>query len=300
MTTPPKSLFKYVCPERISILKDLEICFPQPGTFNDPFELRPSIGGFDDGKQIEGFAETALRQRYRKYCLLNDNRWTSFEEFKQDAIRHKAIDIEALKKQGPLFQNRINDEHLRLIDATIGILCLSEIENDVLLWAHYTDSHKGMVIEFDATHPFFSVALNPLSDIGRLVKIKYSPDRPRLNYPYDTEDGSIFLIKSEQWGYEKEWRFIQRLAKRTREKKLPDGTTVYLFALPPAAIKRIVMGCRMEDSVRQSLINEIKRNPFLSHVVVEKAVRDPDRFRLVYKSIQQEPPTGIEFTNSTD
>ena len=34
-------LFKYIRPERIDVIEQLEIRFTQPDALNDPFELRP-------------------------------------------------------------------------------------------------------------------------------------------------------------------------------------------------------------------------------------------------------------------
>jgi hypothetical protein len=40
------SLYKYVPPERLDVLRNLRIRFTQPGAQNDPFELRPVVERF--------------------------------------------------------------------------------------------------------------------------------------------------------------------------------------------------------------------------------------------------------------
>ena len=42
------------------------------------------------------------------------------------------------------------------LNLNIGILCLSEVRDSILMWGHYTDSHQGFVIGFDSDQPFFS------------------------------------------------------------------------------------------------------------------------------------------------
>ena len=37
------TLFKYMRPERIDVVENLEIRFTQPDALNDPFELRPQF-----------------------------------------------------------------------------------------------------------------------------------------------------------------------------------------------------------------------------------------------------------------
>ena len=37
------------------------------------------------------------------------------------------------------------------VDAS-GVLCLSECHDDILMWSHYGDSHRGICLEFKATN----------------------------------------------------------------------------------------------------------------------------------------------------
>lgn len=36
-----------------------------------------------------------------------------------------------------------------------AIFCMSQVWDSILMWAHYADSHKGFVVGFDMSHPFF-------------------------------------------------------------------------------------------------------------------------------------------------
>lgn len=40
------SLYKYISPERLDVIRNLRIRFTQPGAQNDPFELRPIVTRF--------------------------------------------------------------------------------------------------------------------------------------------------------------------------------------------------------------------------------------------------------------
>src|SRR5262249_53331053 len=37
----------------------------------------------------------------------------------------------------------------KILDQSFGVLCLSECPDDILLWSHYADSHRGLCLEFD-------------------------------------------------------------------------------------------------------------------------------------------------------
>ena len=47
----------------------------------------------------------------------------------------------------------------------MGVFCMSEVKDQILMWAHYSEGHTGFCLEFSAssTTPFF----------GRAQKIKY-------------------------------------------------------------------------------------------------------------------------------
>lgn len=77
----------------------------------------------------------------------------------------------------------------------IGVFCLSEIFDSSPMWAHYADGGNGIVIEFDTGHDFFKQFV--------LAKVKYSNRRPVVG-----KDKNTLAVKSLDWSYEKEWRYL--------------------------------------------------------------------------------------------
>lgn len=281
MISSPKNLFKYVHPDRIDILEKLQIRFTQPSRFNDPFEVLPSIDGFDV-KRIETAEEQVHRNLFGEYKRKGGE--LSFEEFRRIQAAHNRKAIDALKDP-QIFKERAIARELRHWDKHIGILSVSATEKNLLMWAHYTKSHEGMVIEFDPKHPFFSPSgKSPDVDFGILTEVIYSKVRPRIisGKPTTVDDLKMLRTKSDEWEYEQEWRVFQLLEKS--DEKIPRGNeTVHLFKLPPKAIKRVIIGCRMEDvATRLRIINAIKMNPELKHVQIHEAVRELDEFGLKY------------------
>jgi len=55
----------------------------------------------------------------------------------------------------------------RHMDSKSGVLCMSKNWDSPLMWAHYADSHKGIVLGFDVPERAF-------------YKVDYVKDRPRL------------------------------------------------------------------------------------------------------------------------
>jgi hypothetical protein len=191
-------LFKYVTFERLDILKNEHIRFTQPSAFNDPFELFPYFEAIAPKQNIEEFIqdfnwdesevnkmlEESWQGELKKYpgadipfASVQDVLSEGFEQFKPLIIsffrnfmsmkgaRNRDLAVNTIKKS-------LND--------TIGILSLSEIEDNILMWSHYSADHTGFVIEFDEKHPFFDQRKKS-SEMRRHVKrVRYSDKRPRL------------------------------------------------------------------------------------------------------------------------
>jgi hypothetical protein len=284
MAALPKRIFKYVSPDRIDILKDLQIRFTQPSCFNDPFEAQLCIDGFDDEALLTRKLEAGVGGRYRKHVLqqrLSGGQAISYDKFIEIEGAHRKQVIQELMKDPQPFRESAA-ESVRTFWDDIGILSLSETENDLLMWAHYTNSHAGMLIEFNLKHPPFHPPQGASKvDFGILVQVSYSKQRPRHRIG-DIPDPSDFCIKSEDWRYEQEWRVFREL-KESDNKVINGSETVHLFNLPPESVKRVVMGYRMEWKKRKELKDIVCANPALRDVQIEEAKPDLDAFRLNYR-----------------
>lgn len=97
-----------------------------------------------------------------------------------------------------------------------GIISLSESPDNLLMWSHYADEHRGIVVEFevDEDNPFdlFITDTVPESSDAKFGRVSY---RKARKYPYNINNDSIgpirdyyYLSKSDEWIYEKEYRFI--------------------------------------------------------------------------------------------
>lgn len=118
----------------------------------------------------------------------------------------------------------------------LGILSFTEDYNNPLMWAHYANDHKGVVVEFDFSVPFFSDSLKEVdgrkSRFGKSYvadffefpeKVDYrrempSFDRPEFSAPdsmsefhWNKFNRAILFTKANDWIYEKEQRSIVQL-----------------------------------------------------------------------------------------
>lgn len=130
-------LYKYFSPDRVDVLRDGMIRFTQLAAVNDPLDCRPRILQPDELSSVP-YAE-------HQCCV------TSYVTVLQEAL-------------------------LTTDRRSIGMLCLTEKEDNLLMWSHYAQNHEGFVIGFDTDHEFFSKTENGTG----LWKVKYSFQRPAL------------------------------------------------------------------------------------------------------------------------
>lgn len=137
--------------------------------------------------------------------------------------------------------------------ANTGVMCLSETSEELLMWAHYADSHRGVCLVFDNSDPCFSKA----------KPVRYEHERRVLNIlERDVEkliDYSIFT-KSDHWAYEREWRILQT-----------GGAGVY--QIPCSALVQVILGAQIsaeDQSLVQSWVASAAPSPKLSKAELSK------------------------------
>jgi hypothetical protein len=262
----------------VDVLKNRSIRFTQPGDFNDPFEFRPKICEVASDAEVQAYVEEHFEQ------LIDDElaKYGALTQFLPQA------DLKALlAKQKPvlpalfrLLEPAAIQKLSPMIDAffniNVGVLCLSEIRDSILMWGHYTDNHQGFVVGFDSDDPFFSRRRSDKDEFGFLRRVDYSSQRPQVMLT-DTESPVWFSTKSEQWSYEKEWRIVSVLSEaQHRIDRSPFP--ICLFDFPPDAVLEIIVGMRSP----LSLITEIRSlAASLPRVQLFIACEDPDYYSLL-------------------
>ena len=145
-----------------------------------------------------------------------------------------------------------------------GILSLSTNPTAILMWSHYTNSHKGFVLGFEILKDvqFFNVPLH----------VKYSQDYPAFKYL--TEPDKIvcygMLTKSKFWEYEGEIRVIK------------NQQGLHTFAKD--CLVEIILGCCIEQ-VNKDRIFQYLKNYGYGHVKVYQAMPSPSKYQLEVQQI---------------
>jgi hypothetical protein len=224
-------LYKYVNIKGLERILQGSLRFTQPSAFNDPFELLPEvIVPVDQADQQLNIAFDVTAERRRP------------APGELDTIPEGCSASDALSR-----------DIVQELNSRIGVLCLSRVNDSLLMWAHYADQYAGAVVEFDGSHEFFA---------GQ-IDIDYRSARPMRHISAYMSPDPIpvaeLCAKSEQWRYEREVRVIRTLADCKNVGEGQRGFPIYIRELPLECIKSVTLG---------------ERTPVLDQRAVYDAVKD--------------------------
>ena len=271
-------LYKYCDQEGIEkILETLELKLPYISHVNDPLECLPFMYCPDDDAAIE------------EHCL---------SVLKRKRIIPPADCKQKLRNAG--FCKKLEEdlrEDLRAVNRKSCLLSVSKTAQNLVMWAHYADKHKGVVvgIDFDNVSPDANGQLGILMD-----SVSYSKDRPKINVLEWLEEGvqreailKAVMTKSDSWGYEKEFRAMfpvntleimkKQGLSNFRKINLDDTKESWLLKLNPASIKEVVFGLYTEKKLKEDIKELIKR-PDLKHINLLQA-EEAETYTLNLKNI---------------
>jgi len=119
-----------------------------------------------------------------------------------------------------------------------GVLALSELNNNILMWSHYADKHRGICIEFERTDT------NELGNWDYCLPVLYQQELPSFE-PLELEDSKAVTqalsTKGEYWEYEREWRILTYKSNKH-------------FPLP-GDIKSVIFGLNMPQKKREEIVS---------------------------------------------
>ena len=173
----------------------------------------------------------------------------------------------------------------QLIDNNIVALSLSNVKDNLLMWAHYADNNMGCVLEFDTNDDFFTKH-------KFLFKIKYGLQRHSRSIQDDCtflsqvanelngktvnektiDEFRDYSIKSIDWKYEDEWRIICNKHICFEQKGM------ILMDIPLHLVSAIYMGCRITPENAKQIFSITKDNVQLNKTKIVQAKLNESQF----------------------
>lgn len=312
-------VYKYFSSDRIDVIEKNLIRFTQGDAFNDPFETLPYIEALITQPHLQSVLhDNEMREVFDRGIMehIHEHKeWSKFDAEQRSELKKmpqvvytlleasfglnpsliEDTTLDPLSKEfrqfiadkigewRPEIQNIIKNSYAE----KLGMLCLSEKPDVLLMWSHYADQHKGFVVEFDTDSDFFEEKQVSADDLRLFRKVQYESERPSVSLssmPDERENrfthliNSFLLTKSDHWNYEKEWRLIDML-ERADETRQNISPPVYLFKLPPKAISAVVLGCRTSPNEEEKIKSLLRDNRY-SHVSLKRATLDERHFKL--------------------
>ena len=255
-------VYKYLPPSRIDVLEDSRIRFTQPAALNDPFETFPCFLEYGP-------------------CLLDKVHQRSTDRFGAQAAQKMLPQQQTLVVQTLLNIPKILSKHF-------VIFSLSKIHDNLLMWSHYSDSHRGFVIGFDSSSDFFSPGAGKAKDGLKMVRYSnrryvipkagfHSLDDPNLR----KANAKVFFVKDPCWKYEREMRILAHPDSADVVLPRPNDYDIRLFNFPAKSVKEVIIGFRMTKP-DQHRVFDLVRSKF-SCATIGKAFPHKSRFALTVK-----------------
>ncbi|HLN30054.1 MAG TPA: DUF2971 domain-containing protein [Gemmataceae bacterium] len=250
-------VYKYVVADRVDVLEHRRIRFTQPSALNDPFESLPCLS------------------LYRAHLHGRLSKTTEGEALKIHPDFHDMIDASI----GDL-ETTARDVMSKLF----VFLSLSRKRDNLLMWSHYADSHRGLVIGFDSDGPIFqpgALAVHGLRDVEYSKKRWIlPPDGLESISQSEIERAHLrfFFAKSDDWAYEEELRLVTRVSGASITIPVTNGWPICLFDFPKEMVREVILGYRMSEAQKQRVADVVRDYPTAT---LYQASLDPDEFGLV-------------------
>lgn len=285
----PNSLFHYRnCNERsIEAFRENKIYFNTADNFNDPYDclvycnieqIHNHINTMFNPQEIiklqdkinnDNFIETRPPQislhnaKEIHNCLKGENISNIISSISNDSLNIISNNIKTTTL-------KTLDQYINFYQHEMPLVCLTETYDNILMWSHYANNHKGFVIEYDSDSLNTKCAKCPKNmDVNTcpswkqvmLLPILYTNERyDATEYIFDNvlvntfkslksdfwklrDDFAQFKVniyKHECWSYEKEWRL--QLYRVNKEK--------FIQVKP----KAIYLGCRISQCYEDILV----------------------------------------------
>ncbi len=267
-------VYKYCDHQGVSILRQLRLKVTPPNEFNDIFEFRPtpnkaaSVKWADPEEIVKVAPQLRKRLAARGKVFNGDD--DAFTEFLKENITEPCIAT----------QQQVGDMCASIVDhisKTHGLICLSKRRNSLLMWSHYADSHKGIVIGFEI--PPHLRALDV--DYGsRRIPWNFSLERTDREVVSDVE--KLLRTKSIHWRYEREVRLVWALRDCIHDADC-NGQRRYFQQIPPECFKEVILGyrCERNSDLERSVYHWIEENQLT--VELNSAEPSASRFGLTFR-----------------
>lgn len=255
----------------LRVVESKRFQWSSPVNFNDPFDHQ---AGFSLEIEKEEFARLLTESIERvifsdEAISVQPQSMFAALTIQMRAIRHRLNRDEIMKQlRGASLQVADNlHAHFSQLNQTVHVqlfqsrvFCVTELHDNVVMWSHYAEEHKGVVLKLACIDEIDNTLL-------AARKVKYS-DR-FISFPsaevyakHLTGEAPIDFVslcwdiaftKHVDWSYEREWRVHLALPQGS------PGDGYSLYDEDPRVFQAAYLGCRMDEAHQRQIVATIRK-----------------------------------------
>jgi Protein of unknown function (DUF2971) len=292
-----KCFYKYASFETaIRVIESKSFRWSSPIKFNDPFDNQAGFVHDINADELYELLINSVERVIFGDCPISEEGLPIFTnslslirnkasqsrkaEFIEQIRNTKAVEKDKVNEGMDLLNSRIRD-HL----ARSRVLCVSERSDNVVMWSHYADEHRGVVFQLgciDAldnrllaakkvTYSESFISFPNTGDYARHLTGEQPIDIIRLVW-------EIAFTKHLDWSNELEWRVhIPWLDQ-------PVGDGFSILEEPKEVFEAVYLGCRMDPNKREAILQVIRHN--LPNTKIFLAEQSSTSFSLKFREIE--------------
>ncbi len=279
----------------IAVLENSSLRWREPSQFNDPFdhqicyifpntkeELASALAAEIEElvyKREAVFKEkTSISSMVKMLRARRDN--IPKKEFLETLMKNSKKSEENLQK----YQNNINS----LINTVLNrsrVLCVTESKDNVVMWSHYADEHKGVCIRLHCIDEIDNSLLiaKPVQYVDKypvFPSVKEHVHHLTGEEPLDISQLTykIPFFKHKHWAYEREWRVHVPHEDASNKQGYDD------WREKPRVFGALYFGCRI-SSLDASNLMQIVESQY-PHMEVYKSKPSSIKFQLEFERLK--------------
>lgn len=263
----PKILYKYRTYSNNfnrRYLDNNELYFSKPNDFNDPFDCLITV-------DYENLKDTYKLFEYASQIVVNQQKAGNIKLSKKEQIKEVYRIAELINSDIEGYQKKNDDFIVGIINNHFGIISFSQIYDNILMWSHYADFHKGFCLGYNT-----KILKEELGDTNG-GKITYTDNYPSINPLYEVDLLSSWLqtnIKATCWSYEKEFR-ITKIFK--------NQDSIRTTNVSNNAISELYLGAKISTDDRTNILEKAKEKG-IKNIYQMKMM--PKSFKLIREQIK--------------
>ncbi|MCB1276765.1 DUF2971 domain-containing protein [Prosthecobacter sp.] len=261
----------------LATLTNKTMRFASPLKFNDPFEMTPRIEQPPEELVLDRLLADHMVEDY--FIKVGSKKGLSREESSKE---YHACELPRRfqKFQTPEGWTKkafdLKWDLVGKIAKGFRILCCSHREDSILMWSHYAEQHRGIVMEFETAEMIEGV---DLATEAYEVRYRSSPPSIPALHPdmasFEETLLQVLTTKALEWSYEEEVRIRIPANDRLNSEEPLD------LSIDPKCLKRVIVGCYDHPKEKTyAAVERLAEMPSLKHVTFQRAYLDSHDYKL--------------------